>query len=207
MTKTIRLRKPIMVEGKIISKGARILVESEDIEDVGVVDTTPAEDTIDYDVEKAKRLARIKKIRAMKKAEGEVVSADENDEPVDFPADEIQALRRARMAKLRKLRAMKKADDEIEEEDEEETVAEKKARLARIRKLRAMKARSAKKADDEIEEEDEEEPKVNALRKARLARIRKLRNMKKAEDEEICEEEDEIEEEDDDGVVADKCNK
>ena len=203
MTKTIRLRKPIMVEGKIISKGARILVESEDIEDVGVVDTTPAEDTIDYDVEKAKRLARIKKIRAMKKAEGEVVSADENDDPVDFPADEIQALRRARMAKLRKLRNMKKAEDEIEEEDEEEeTVAEKKARLARIRKLRAMKARSAKKADDEIEEEDEEEPKVDALRKARLARIRKLRAMKKAEDEEICEEED-----DDDGVVADKCNK
>ena len=197
MTKTIRLRKPIMVEGKIISKGARILVESEDIEDVGVVDTTPAEDTIDYDVEKAKRLARIKKIRAMKKAEGEVVSADENDDPVDFPADEIQALRRARMAKLRKLRNMKKAEDEIEEEDEEETVAEKKARLARIRKLRAMK-----KAEDEIEEEDEEEPKVDALRKARLARIRKLRAMKKAEDEEICEEED-----DDDGVVADKCNK
>ena len=165
MTKTIRLRKPIMVEGKIISKGARILVESEDIEDVGVVDTTPAEDTIDYDVEKMKRLARIKKIRAMKKAEAEVVTADENDDPVDFPADEIQALRRARMAKLRKLRAMKKAEDEIEEEDEEE-------------------------------------PKVDALRKARLARIRKLRAMKKAEDEEICEEED-----DDDGVVADKCNK
>ena len=201
MTKTIRLRKPIMVEGKIISKGARILVESEDIEDVGVVDTTPAEDTIDYDVEKMKRLARIRKLRAMKKAEGEVVSADENDDPVDFPADEIQALRRARMAKLRKLRAMKKAEDEIEE-DEEETVAEKKARLTRIRKLRAMKTRSAKKADDEIEEEDEEEPKVDALRKARLARIRKLRAMKKAEDEEICEEED-----DDDGVVADKCNK
>ena len=200
MKRTIRLRKPIMVEGKIISKGARILVESEDIEDVGVVDTTPAEDTIDYDVEKAKRLARIKKIRAMKKAEAEVVTADENDDPVDFPADEIQALRRARMAKLRKLRAMKKAEDEIEEDEDEETVAEKKARLARIRKLRAIK----KAEDEEVTEEDDEESKVDALKKARLARIRKLRAMKKAEDE--VTEEDEIEEEDD-GVVADKCNK
>ena len=207
MTKSIRLRKPIMVEGKIISKGARILVESEDIEDVGVVDTTPAEDTIDYDVEKAKRLARIRKLRAMKKAEAEVVTADENDDPVDFPADEIQALRRMRMAKLRKLRAMKKAEEneEIEEEDEE-TVEEKKKRLARIRKLRAMKM--AKKSEDEIEEEDEiedkeEEPKVDALRKARLARIRKIRAMKKAEDEKIEEDEDF----DDSGVVADKCNK
>ena len=124
MKRTIRLRKPIMVEGKIISKGARIVVESEDIEDVGVVDTAPAEDTIDYDVEKAKRLARIKKIRAMKKAEAEVVTADENDEPVDFPADEIQALRRARMAKLR---AMKKAEDEeiCEEDDDDGVVADK----------------------------------------------------------------------------------
>ena len=201
MTKSIRLRKPIMVEGKIISKGARILVESEDIEDVGVVDTTPAEDTIDYDVEKAKRLARIRKLRAMKKAEAEVVTADENDDPVDFPADEIQALRRMRMAKLRKLRAMKKAEDEEIEEEDEETVEEKKKRLARIRKLRAMKM--AKKSEDEIEEEDEEEPKVDALRKARLARIRKIRAMKKAEDEEIEEDEDF----DDSGVVADKCNK
>ena len=203
MTKSIRLRKPIMVEGKIISKGARILVESEDIEDVGVVDTTPAEDTIDYDVEKAKRLARIRKLRAMKKAEAEVVTADENDDPVDFPADEIQALRRMRMAKLRKLRAMKKAEDEEIEEEDEETVEEKKKRLARIRKLRAMKM--AKKSEDEIEEEDEEEeePKVDALRKARLARIRKIRAMKKAEDEKIEEDEDF----DDSGVVADKCNK
>ena len=31
--KKIKLRKPIMVEGKIIAKGAKILVESEDIED------------------------------------------------------------------------------------------------------------------------------------------------------------------------------
>ena len=204
MTKSIRLRKPIMVEGKIISKGARILVESEDIEDVGVVDTTPAEDTIDYDVEKAKRLARIRKLRAMKKAEAEVVTADENDEPVDFPADEIQALRRMRMAKLRKIRAMKKAEDEEIEEEDEETVEEKKKRLARIRKIRAMKM--AKKSEDEIEEEeddDEEGPKVDALRKARLARIRKIRAMKKAEDEKIEEDEDF----DDSGVVADKCNK
>ena len=161
MTKSIRLRKPIMVEGKIISKGAKILVESEDIEDVGM--TTNPSDNIDYDMDKARRLARIRKLRAMKKAEAEVVDADENDEPVDFPADDIQALRRARMAKIRKIRAMKmrnakKSEDELDE--------------------------------DETLDEDEEETKVDALRKARLNRIRKIRAMKKAEDETLDEDED-----------------
>ena len=213
MRKSIKLRKAIMVEGKIISKGAKILVESDDIEDVGVVDTTPAEDTIEYDVAAAKRLAKLRRIRAMKRAEGEVVTADENDQPEDFPADDIQALRKARcLAKLRALKARraKKAEDEIEEEDELEeddceTVAEKKARLACIRKIRAL--RKARKAEDEIEEEDEDESEtVSALRKARLARIRKIRAMKKAEGEEVTEE-DEITEEDDEGVVAEKCGK
>ena len=51
--KSIRLRKSIMVEGKIISKGARILVEPEDVEDVGTPLDTSANMEDDVDVAKA----------------------------------------------------------------------------------------------------------------------------------------------------------
>ena len=97
-----------MVEGKIISKGARILVENEDIEDVGVPMNPSDNIEDDVDVAKARRLAKIRRLRALKakKLEGddEVIDTDENLKPEEFPADEIQALRakRLRMIKLAK---------------------------------------------------------------------------------------------------------
>ena len=71
--KSIRLRKSIMVEGKIISKGARILVENEDVEDVGVPMNPSDNIEDDVDVAKARRLAKIRRIRALKakKLEGD----------------------------------------------------------------------------------------------------------------------------------------
>ena len=102
--KSIRLRKSIMVEGKIISKGARILVENEDIEDVGVPMNPSDNIEDDVDVAKARRLAKIRRIRALKakKLEGddEVIDTDENLKPEEFPADEIQALRKARKLRM-----------------------------------------------------------------------------------------------------------
>ena len=59
MKKPIRLRKPIMVEGKIIAKGAKILVEAEDIEDIGTPMNPSDNIEDDVDVAKAKRLAKI----------------------------------------------------------------------------------------------------------------------------------------------------
>jgi hypothetical protein len=234
MKKSIYLKKPILVEGKIIAKGAKIFVESEDIEDVGVVNT---EDNIDYDVIALKRARKLRamKLAKAKKGEAEVTTADENDEGVDFPADDIQALRKARKLRAMKLAKAKKADDEVEDEEIEvdDEIAERKARL---RKIRAMKNRKAKRAEAEVTTADENDEGVDfpaddiqalkrarfsrinkakksiendedkdEVKKARLAKIRQIRDMKKAEDETT--ESDEIEEEDDDGVVAEKCGK
>ena len=177
--KSIRLRKSIMVEGKIISKGARILVENEDVEDVGVPMNPSDNIEDDVDVAKARRLAKIRRIRALKakKLEGdnEVIDTDENLKPEEFPADEIQAMKRAKLAKLRKA---KKAETEDEVTEEDET--------------------------DEVTEEDTEivDEKKKALRRARLARIR---NAKKAEDEEETTEEIEEDDDSEDELVASKC--
>ena len=182
--KSIRLRKSIMVEGKIISKGARILVENEDIEDVGVPMNPSDNIEDDVDVAKARRLAKIRRIRALKakKLEGddEVIDTDENLKPEEFPADEIQALRKAR-----KLRMMKSARKARKAEDE---IAEKKARLARIKRMKAIKKAESETIDAETNDKPVDFPadEIQAMRKACLARIRKV---KKAEDEpSICDE-------------------
>ena len=118
MKKSIFLRKPIMVEGKIISKGAKIFVESDDVEDVGVVDT---EEDIDYDLDKAKRLARIRRLRAMKRVEDDADEKEEEDSSEDSVAE-----KKARLARIRRLRAMKRAEGETSvEEDDDGIVAEK----------------------------------------------------------------------------------
>ena len=176
--KSIRLRKSIMVEGKIISKGARILVENEDVEDVGIPMNPSDNIEDDVDVAKARRLAKIRRIRALKakKLEGddEVIDTDENLKPEEFPADEIQALRarKLRMAKLaRKARkAEDETTDEVTEEDEDE-IAEKKARLARIKRMKAIKKAESGEtvtADENDKPESFPADEIQAMRKARI---------------------------------------
>ena len=171
--KSIRLRKSIMVEGKIISKGARILVENEDIEDVGVPMNPSDNIEDDVDVAKARRLAKIRRLRALKakKLEGddEVIDTDENLKHEEFPADEIQAMRNARKLRMMKLaRKARKAEDETTDEvteEDEDKIAERKARLARIRRMKAMKKAEG---GETVTADENDKPKDSQQMKFRL---------------------------------------
>ena len=73
---SIRITKPYLVEGTLIKRGARIIVEADDITTMippeTSSDTSPDEEELDmYSARraKAKRLARIRRMKALKKAE------------------------------------------------------------------------------------------------------------------------------------------
>ena len=120
--KTIRVTKPYLIEGIVLKKGARVIVESDDITSTvppaTSSNTSPNSEDLDMYAMRRNRKFR----NARRRAEDEVFIDDEVlDEEDDFDtevANDIMALRRARLARLRRLRRAKKAEDEANSDDE-----------------------------------------------------------------------------------------
>lgn len=142
---TITLKKPYLVEGKVLAKGTKLIIrESDEALDNYEAPETPSDE---FDIEKARRLriARLRKMCAVKKAEGEEEVIDEEEdetlEESEFPSDEILAMRKARRLRLANLKKAESEDDEDSEDEEDESPVEamRKARIARIKRMQRMK--------------------------------------------------------------------
>ena len=81
MKKAFRTTKSYILEGKLIKKGSRIVVESEDYTDTTVppVESSDASmpDEEDLDMYAIRRLRRLNKIRNAKKADDEVTEDED----------------------------------------------------------------------------------------------------------------------------------
>lgn len=144
MRKSIRTSKSYFIEGKLVKKGTRIILE--EFEDLGSAPNVDPEMEDIYTMRRKKRLGRFSRMDVPSddmEAVGE--EAMETDSPVE-------TMRRARMAKLRRLRrACKKAEDtsddmedveDVEDtNDVEDTESEVKAmrRMARMRRMRRVR--------------------------------------------------------------------
>ena len=86
----------------------------------------------------------------------------------NFPADEIQAMKRAKLAKLRKAKKAETEDEESDDTLDEENEDAEKKELRKARLVRLARIRNAKKAEDEeetteeIEEDDNSEDELVA---------------------------------------------
>ena len=165
------LSKNVFIEGRLLKKGTKLIVE--DVEDVVPVETIdepkeevgvqePVADVVDAPV--ADDVAKDDEANAQV---DEVVESKE-EEPVQEPvADEPNKddVLEARIKRIKAIRMLKKADeaqpvedepeaDEVKEEaDEDKELEEKKAAL--LKKIRALKM--VKKEEEPIEEEDDDD--------------------------------------------------
>lgn len=148
----ITLKKPYLVEGKVLAKGTKLIIRESDeaLDNYEALETSSDTSPNEFDIEKARRLriARLRKMRAIKKAEGEEEFLDEEEdetlEESDFPSEEILAMRKARRLRLANLKKSEGEEDEgdndsDEEDDESPVEAMRKARIARIKRMKRMK--------------------------------------------------------------------
>lgn len=165
MKKMIKATKSYLIEGKLVKKGSKIIVEEFDD---------------DIDAFRNARCARLNKFRRATNDSGEVIDDVElNDDLIttdisgeddaDVVLDDVVAMRRAKARRMARIRAMrrakaKKAEDSVEvDEDETEDKVDVKEearrrarRMARIHAMRRAKAKKAEGDTDADEEEDEE---------------------------------------------------
>lgn len=144
MRKVIRTSKSYLIEGKLVKRGTRIILE--DCEDLGSAPMVKPEMEDVYAMRRKKRLGRFSRMdipaEDMEDVGGEAM---ETDSPVD-----MEALRRAKRMHLR--RACKRAEDtsddgkedmggNAENSEENEVKTMRRARIARMRRLRRMSRR------------------------------------------------------------------
>ncbi len=125
---TITLKKPYLVEGKVLARGTRIIIRESDVEETPVKTSKP-----ELDMAKVKRARRIAQ---MKRAEAEKDGGDE--EKIEESEDDVFAMRRARKVRRTQKPTRRISRTEFEEEDEEdsEVVAERRARARRMAQMR-----------------------------------------------------------------------
>jgi vacuolar-type H+-ATPase subunit I/STV1 len=184
--KVVTLSKPYLVEGRILRKGTKVLIESEDYLDA----VTPADTG-------APELAVMRKFRRM----DEPFLAEEDDTLLDEEG-EVEAEIAATMRKLRRLQRMKKmdADDELKEEDDElkeedeleeadlEGDREDPIQMRRLRRMRQMRKMDLADSDGTpagnegafTSEIENSEGDMVAMR--RMARARAMRRAMKRQD-------------------------
>ncbi len=122
---TITLKKPYLVEGKVLARGTRIIIRESDVEETPVKTSKP-----ELDMAKVKRARRIAQ---MKRAEAEKDGGDE--EKIEESEDDVFAMRRARKVRRTQKPTRRISRTEFEEEDSE-VVAERRARARRMAQMR-----------------------------------------------------------------------
>jgi len=136
----ITLTKPYLVEGKIIPKGTKVLVESSDIYD-------------DYETPETE----IMTMRRLRRMDHDDYSTPSNiaDASVPNESDDIYTMRR--LARMKHMDAV--AEEDLSEEDEEFLEDEELMALRRLARMRRMKSMRRMAKDKKEEEEDKEEDK------------------------------------------------
>lgn len=139
MRKSLRTSKSYLIEGKLVKKGTRIIIE--EFDNLGGM---PSVDPEREDLYAMKRKRRLRRISRMDLPSEDMESVGEEAMNSDSP---VETMRRARMARLRRMkRVCKKAEDgtddsvddidDIDDNVDDEPIEERIRRMKRLRRMR-----------------------------------------------------------------------